>query len=89
MNLILLEEWMDHSKGTKLTLTDSFARTLLERGTAKEIIEEEEQRIKDNTNEKINRNHGNYNNFQIFILENLLFNYKDIQNSHYIRITKL
>ena len=29
------------------------------------------------------------NNFQIFILENLLFNYKDIQNSHYIRITKL
>ena len=29
------------------------------------------------------------NNFQIFILENPLFNYKDIQNSNYIRITKL
>ena len=31
--------------------------------------------IKDNTKEKINRNHGNYNNFQIFRLVSPLFNY--------------
>lgn len=40
MHLILSEVWMDHPVGTELVLTDSFAKTLLERGVAKEVKEE-------------------------------------------------
>lgn len=52
MHLILSEVWMDHPVGTKLVLTDSFAKTLLERGVAKEVKKEEVQEPIDNAESK-------------------------------------
>ena len=37
MRVVLLEEWMGHPKGSVKDLRNTFAKTLLDRGVAKEV----------------------------------------------------